>query len=390
MDDPSIRQDASLHERVARASLKRQSAKNRPASAAIQRGHNSSSRNRGLSSSMTHNRPRPKSAIGVSRSSSNRNSRSHMVVLDGYPIPDIDPDHFTNFWRDRLASKKEEESRKRAIAQPRPISASFASGNTVYSSVLSNVSKGSSAADSGELHYPTAGRGGGYGKNRKKRPSTAPGGGKRRIRPGSATANLMARMAMAGPDADAYRTNLEKKNRPISSRDHIRRRAAMRRKAAQEFAEKMVEEEKMIQQDTISRVQEANKYAKVLKMDKKYKHFFDKEQSLQIQVIEDHGKEVSIFSTAIFHREHAKLQKHAVAAGLFGDRIVKGSKSEKAENKEKEANAIMTNSGRRPQRSRAQVLLELKQILADTESLTGVLEGQLNEIEQRGWNKGYV
>ena len=41
------------------------------------------------------------------------------------------------------------------------------------------------------------------------------------------------------------------------------------------------------------------------------------------------------------------------------------------------------------QRSRPQVLLELKQILADTENLTGVLESQLKEIESRGWNRGY-
>ena len=35
------------------------------------------------------------------------------------------------------------------------------------------------------------------------------------------------------------------------------------------------------------------------------------------------------------------------------------------------------------------ILLELKQILADTENLTGVLESQLKEIESRGWNRGY-
>ena len=93
----------------------------------------------------------------------------------------------------------------------------------------------------------------------------------------------MARMAMAGPDADAYRANLEKTkmSRPKSSRDHIRRRAAQRRKAAQEFADKMAEEEKLIQQDIISRVQEATKYARVLKLDKKFKHIFDKEGNLQ-------------------------------------------------------------------------------------------------------------
>ena len=83
-------------------------------------------------------------------------------------------------------------------------------------------------------------------------------------------------------------------------------------------------------------------------------------------------------STAIFQREHAKLQKHAVAQGLFA--AAKGDGSEK----EKQQNL------RPSQRSRPEVILELKQILADTENLTSVLNSQLREIENRGWNRGYV
>jgi hypothetical protein len=339
--------------------------KNRPSSAAIQRGKMSS-----LNRSRGDRRQRPKSALGAVGSRNNRDS--HMVVLDGYPIPNIDPDSFTEFWREREANRKDEQSRKRTISQPRPVSASFAAGSNSLNSNLSGNG----------LHYPSAN---GRKNNRRGRPSTAPGGGKRRIRPGSATANLMARMAMAGPGADAYRNNLEKKTRPISSRDHIRRRAAMRRKAAQDFAVKMAEEEKMIQQDTISRVQEANKYAKVLGMKKQYKHLYDKESNLQVEVIENGYS--SIVSTAIFHRDHAKLQKHAVASGFFGNKASSGGK------KGAEATgraAEQKNLLRPQQRPRSEILLELKQILADTESLTGVLEGQLMEIEERGWNRGYV
>ena len=85
----------------------------------------------------------------------------------------------------------------------------------------------------------------------------------------------------------------------------------------------------------------------------------------------------AIISTAIFQREHAKLQKHAIAQGLFAAAKGEGSDKEKQKNL------------RPSQRSRPQVLLELKQILADTENLTGVLESQLKEIESRGWNRGY-
>ena len=189
---------------------------------------------------------------------------------------------------------------------------------------------------------------------------------------------------MAGPAANAYRNNIEKKTKPISSRDHIRRRAAMRRKAAQDFAIKMAEEEKLIQQDTISKVQEANKYAKVLGMKKKYKHIFDKESNLQIEVSD--GGYPSIVSTAIFQRDHAKLQKHAVAAGFFGNKT-SGAGKKTADGMGKANEKKMMKPRQRP---RSEILLELKQILADTESLTGVLEGQLSEIEERGWNRGYI
>ena len=137
----------------------------------------------------------------------------------------------------------------------------------------------------------------------------------------------------------------------------------------------MAEEERLIQQDLISRTQEATKYARVLNLDKKYKHIFDNEGNLQIKIEED--GDISNISTAIFQREHAKLQKHAIAQGLFAAAKGEGSDKEKQKNL------------RPSQRSRPQVLLELKQILADTENLTGVLESQLKEIESRGWNRGY-
>ena len=95
----------------------------------------------------------------------------------------------------------------------------------------------------------------------------------------------------------------------------------------------------------------------------------------RVPLLED--GDISIISTAIFQREHAKLQKHAIAQGLFAAAKGEGSDKEKQKNL------------RPSQRSRPQVLLELKQILADTENLTGVLESQLKEIESRGWNRGY-
>jgi hypothetical protein len=300
--------------------------------------------------------------------------------MDGFKLTGIDPAGFSDFYRERQEQKRIEESRLRMASsnknrkrdRKRPKSA------VAYNKYNSNGNMNDSVSRD-DLHYPTANN---RRRNNRKhggrgRPSSAPGG-KRNARPGSAQANLLARMNMTGENANNFmaRVQMERKKRPISSRDHIRRRAAARRKAAQDFALQMAEEERLIQQDLISRVQEATKYARVLKLEKKYKHMFDAEGNLHIKVEED--GETNIVSTAIFQREHAKLQKHAVAQGLFA--AAKGEGSEK----EKQRNL------RPSQRSRSQVLLELKQILADTENLTGVLESQLKEIESRGWNRGYV
>ena len=362
----------------------------RPSSAAVQRGQLSKTL---PSETLRMGMRRPNTAGGARDSRRQqqdvvgerlRNGQhSHMVVLDGYAMPNIDPNQFSHFWEQREETRRQEASRRRTTQPPgRPVSAPFYSGQVL----------GKGTPDGEGLHYPTGVQNNSASKRtttRRGRPSTAPGGKRKEIHPGSAAANLMARMAMAGPDADAYRANLEKTkmSRPKSSRDHIRRRAAQRRKAAQEFADKMAEEEKLIQQDIISRVQEATKYARVLKLDKKFKHIFDKEGNLQIEVLENQGVDVSIVSTQIFNREHAKLQKHAVAAGLFGDKVVtKGKKQSDGEGSAKPAG----NNMRPTQRPRAQVLMELKQILADTESLTSVLDSQLNELEERGWNRGFV
>ena len=312
---------------------------------------------------------RPSSAGRARR----RTAKSHTVVLDGQPLTGIDPDNFSEFYRERQEQKRIEASRSRSAASSgsksnrrRPRSAAAGYSNTGGST--SNASRD-------DLHYPTA-------NNRRRdkgrgRPLSAPGG-KRGIRPGSAQANLLARMNMAGQNANDFMAHLQmqQKKRPISSRDHIRRRAAARRKAAQEFAMKMAEEEKLLQQDLISRVQEATKYARILNLNKKFKHVFDAEGNLHIKVEED--GETTMVSTAIFQREHSKLQKHAVAQGLFA--AAKGDGSEK----EKQQNL------RPSQRSRPEVILELKQILADTENLTSVLDSQLREIENRGWNRGYM
>ena len=318
---------------------------------------------------------RPNTAGGTRQ---RRTAKSHTVMLDGQPLTGIDPDNFSEFYKERQEQKRIEESRSRMAASKknnsnrrRPKSAA------TYNSNSNNSMSDSRSRD--DLHYPTANnrrRNNRSGRRGSGRPSSAPGG-KRNAKPGSAQANLVARMNMTGQNANDFmaRIQMESKKRPISSRDHIRRRAAARRKAAQDFAMQMAEEERLIQQDLISRTQEATKYARVLNLDKKCKHIFDAEGNLQIKIEED--GDISIISTAIFQREHAKLQKHAIAQGLFAAAKGEGSDKEKQKNL------------RPSQRSRPQVLLELKQILADTENLTGVLESQLKEIESRGWNRGY-
>ena len=239
------------------------------------------------------NRQRPNSAGRARR----RTAKSHTVVLDGQPLSGIDPDNFSDFYRERQEQKRIEASRSRSAASSgrksnrrRPRSAAAGYSNT-------GGSTGNASRD--DLHYPTA-------NNRRRdkgrgRPLSAPGG-KRGIRPGSAQANLLARMNMTGQNANDFMAHLQmqQKKRPISSRDHIRRRAAARRKAAQEFAMKMAEEEKLLQQDLISRVQEATKYARILNLNKKFKHVFDAEGNLHIKVEED--GETIVVSTAIFQR----------------------------------------------------------------------------------------
>ena len=128
------------------------------------------------------NRQRPNSAGRARR----RTAKSHTVVLDGQPLSGIDPDNFSDFYRERQEQKRIEASRSRSAASSvrksnrrRPRSAAPGYGNT-------GGSTGSASRD--DLHYPTA-------NNRRRdkgrgRPVSAPGG-KRGVRPGSAQANLL-------------------------------------------------------------------------------------------------------------------------------------------------------------------------------------------------------